>query len=40
MDCLLSFTLFCCVAAQLITEARGVIIDRKRGTNKPDEEED
>ncbi|KAM7532536.1 hypothetical protein Aperf_G00000132098 [Anoplocephala perfoliata] len=40
VDCLLSFALFCCVAAQLITEARGVIIDRKRGTNKPDEEED
>ncbi|VDO08268.1 unnamed protein product [Rodentolepis nana] len=40
MDCFLSFTLFCCVAAQLLTEARGVIIDRKRGTNQETEEED
>ncbi|VDL60129.1 unnamed protein product [Hymenolepis diminuta] len=40
MDCFLSFTLFFCVAAQLLTEARGVIIDRKRGTNQDDVEEE
>ncbi|EUB58317.1 hypothetical protein EGR_06844 [Echinococcus granulosus] len=36
LDCLLSCLLCCCVATQLLTEARAVIIDRKNGVSKPD----
>ncbi|CDS41605.1 protein of unknown function Cys rich [Echinococcus multilocularis] len=36
LDCLLSCLLCCCVATQLLTEARAVIIDKKNGVSKPD----
>ncbi|VDM31992.1 unnamed protein product [Hydatigera taeniaeformis] len=37
LDCLLSCLMCCCVATQLLTEARAVIIDKRNGVGKSED---